>query len=122
MHPLNWRERRDVLEWCSSHKIVVTAYGSLFSGQHERIHRIVGNLAAEKGKTGAQILLRWAHQMGFILIPKSVHSDRIQDNIRIFDFVLSDSDMAHLSNLNQECLNEYWNPLEWKVYRSNDSD
>jgi len=122
MHPLIWRERHDVLEWCRMHGILVTAYGSLFSGQQERIHRAVGNLAAEKGKAGTQILLRWAHQMGFAIIPKSLNADRIRDNARIFDFQLSDRDMSNLCNLKQECLNEYWNPLEWKANLQNDTD
>eukprot|EP00930_Biecheleria_cincta_P046781 TRINITY_DN32314_c0_g1_i1.p1 TRINITY_DN32314_c0_g1~~TRINITY_DN32314_c0_g1_i1.p1 ORF type:complete len:737 (-),score=105.90 TRINITY_DN32314_c0_g1_i1:56-2266(-) len=115
MHPLIWQERSEVLEWCRSHNVVVTAYGSLFSGQQSHIVRAAADIAATRQKTEHQVLLRWAYQMGFAVIPKSVHEDRICSNINIFDFELTQTDMTTLCNLTQETLNEYWNPLEWKV-------
>lgn len=58
-------------------------------------------LAAKHGKTPAQIVLRWDIQGGLITIPKSVHKDRIESNLQIFDFTLDDADMETISKLNQ---------------------
>ena len=47
----------------------------------------------------AQVALRWLIQRGVIVIPKSTHIERMQQNIDIFDFVLSDGDMAAIATL-----------------------
>merc|ERR1712232_967649 len=57
MHPLVWRNRRDVLDWCKARGIVTTAYGSMLSGQQKCMEKTVGGLAVSKNKTNAQILL-----------------------------------------------------------------
>ncbi len=49
----------------------------------------------------AQVLLRWCVQHGLPVIPKSTHRERIEENARIFDFTLSDADMAELDELDQ---------------------
>jgi len=51
------------------------------------------------GKSVAQVALRWLIQRGVIVIPKSTHIERMQQNIDIFDFVLSDGDMAAIATL-----------------------
>ena len=53
------------------------------------------------GKTAAQVALRWLTQRGIVAIPKSVHIDRMRQNIDIFDFTLTDDDMAKIATLNQ---------------------
>ena len=49
----------------------------------------------------AQVLLRWGIQRGAVVIPKSVHRDRIRENAAIFDFSLSDEDMRILDGLDR---------------------
>ena len=59
----------------------------------------VKEIALSHGKTPAQIALRFLVQNGISVIPKSVHTDRIKENIDIFDFALADEEMNALSEL-----------------------
>lgn len=58
-------------------------------------------LAEKHGKSPAQIMLRWQMQRGIVAIPKSVHAERIQENMNIFDFELSDDDMDAIAALDR---------------------
>lgn len=60
-------------------------------------------IAQKYGKTPAQIILRWNVQQGIIVIPKSVHKERMEENLAIWDFVLDDGDMAQIALLDQNC-------------------
>ena len=53
------------------------------------------------GKTAAQVALRWLTQRGIVAIPKSTHIERMRQNLDIFDFTLTDADMAQIATLNQ---------------------
>ena len=57
-------------------------------------------LAKKYNKSNAQIILRWHTQMGFIVIPGSTNPDHIKDNHNIFDFTLTDADMAEIAKVN----------------------
>lgn len=72
------------------------ARGKIFSDE------VLGLIADKYGKTISQIVLRWEIQRGLITIPKSVHKDRIVENMNIFDFELSLDDMKTISNLNRD--------------------
>jgi diketogulonate reductase-like aldo/keto reductase len=61
---------------------------------------VIGEIAARKGKTPAQIVLRWdIQQPGIVTIPKSAQPERIRSNFDIFDFALSDDEMAAIGHL-----------------------
>ena len=62
---------------------------------------IFGELAKKYGKTNAQIILRWHIQSGNVVIPGAKNPDHIRDNFNIFDFVLSDEDMAQIAKVNK---------------------
>ena len=64
---------------------------------------ILLEIAQKYGKTPAQIILRWNVQQGVIVIPKSVHKERMEENLAIWDFVLDDGDMAQIALLDQNC-------------------
>ena len=62
------------------------------------------------GKTAAQVALRWNIQRGVVVIPKSVHKQRMEQNINIWDFTLSEDDIKEISKLNidhSEIVNHY---------------
>jgi 2,5-diketo-D-gluconate reductase A len=61
----------------------------------------VNQIASRIGRTPAQVLLRWCLQHDLIVLPKSTHRERIAENAQIFDFTLSDSEMAELDSLDQ---------------------
>lgn len=64
---------------------------------------ILKKIAEKYGKTPAQIILRWNVQQDVIVIPKSVHRERMKENLGIWDFNLDDSDMEQIASLDQNC-------------------
>ena len=58
-------------------------------------------IGAKYGKSAAQVALRWLTQRGVVAIPKSTHKERMQQNLDLFDFTLSDDDMARIATMNQ---------------------
>ena len=62
-------------------------------------HPTVTEVARRCGKTPAQVLIRWHIQLGNIVIPKSVHPERIVGNFEVFDFELGTAEMAEISSL-----------------------
>jgi len=61
----------------------------------------IGRIAEAHGKSPAQVIIRWHVQEGLIVIPKSVHEDRIRENLEVFDFELSEEDMAAIRKLDR---------------------
>src|SRR6266851_7408285 len=92
--------RRALLERALQRNIVVEAYSPLGTGRHLS-NQTVGRIAAAIGRTPAQVLLRWCLQRELVVISKSTHSERIEENVQIFDFTLSDQDMAALDALDR---------------------
>jgi diketogulonate reductase-like aldo/keto reductase len=90
--------RRALLDACEQRGLTLVGYSSLGTGRHLR-DRTVGEIAERVGRTPAQVLLRWCLQRGVVVIPKSTHRERIEENGRLFDFSLSDEDMAALDAL-----------------------
>ena len=62
---------------------------------------VLATIGAKYNKTAAQVALRWLTQRGIVAIPKSSHKERMAQNIDIFDFTLSDDDMALIATMNQ---------------------
>ena len=62
---------------------------------------IIADIAAAYGKSPAQIILRWHLQRGSIVIPKSVHADRIEENFDVFGFTLDDGAMGRIAGLDK---------------------
>jgi diketogulonate reductase-like aldo/keto reductase len=60
---------------------------------------VITGIGQAHGKTAAQVILRWHFQSGVVAIPKSVHPARLAENIGIFDFALSDAEMARIDAL-----------------------
>jgi len=92
--------RRRLLEACEERDVALEAYSPLGTGRHLSDAR-VREVAERVGRTPAQVLLRWCVQRDLIVIPKSTHRERIAGNAEIFDFALSDEDMAALDALDE---------------------
>lgn len=82
------------------HGIAVEAWSPL--GQGKVLDDVVlGGLAARKGKTTAQVILRWHIQHGHIVFPKSMHRERMRENLDLFDFDLSPTEVASIDALDK---------------------
>ncbi len=92
--------RRRLLEACEAREVALEAYSPLGTGRHLS-DPTVAEIAGRTGRTPAQVLLRWCLQRDTVLIPKSTHRERIEQNAQIFDFELSDQDMATLDALDR---------------------
>jgi 2,5-diketo-D-gluconate reductase A len=92
--------RRALLHACEERHVAVEAYSPLGTGRHLS-DVTVAEVAHRAGRTAAQVLLRWCLQRHTIVLPKSTHRERIEENARIFDFALSDEDMAMLDALDR---------------------
>lgn len=64
---------------------------------------VLTTIAKKYGKTAAQVILRWNIQQGIIVIPKSVHRERMEENLNIWDFKLDDEDMKQIDTLDKGC-------------------
>jgi len=98
-HPFLFQEK--LLEFCKNSNIQLEAYSPLTRGQKLNHHILVG-LAKKYGKSSAQILIRWNLQHGLVVIPKSIHENRIRENIQVFDFQIEEKDMKLLNSLNED--------------------
>jgi diketogulonate reductase-like aldo/keto reductase len=92
--------RRALLEDCERRGVAVEAYSPLGTGRHLGDAE-VARIAERLGRTPAQVLVRWSLQRGAIVLPKSTHRERIEQNAQVFDFELTDEDMAALDGLDR---------------------
>jgi diketogulonate reductase-like aldo/keto reductase len=90
--------RRALLEACEEREIALEAYSPLGTGRHLS-DAGVNEIARRVGRTPAQVLVRWCLERDLVVLPKSTHRERIEENAAIFDFPLSAEDMAALDAL-----------------------
>jgi diketogulonate reductase-like aldo/keto reductase len=100
--------QKKLLEFCTSNAITLTAYCPLTHGD-KLDHPTIAAIGKRHGKTGAQVLLRWALQHGVIAIPKSARPERIAENAALYDFELDAGDMKKLDALD-EGYRTSWDP------------
>ncbi|WP_244311074.1 aldo/keto reductase [Corynebacterium hindlerae] len=92
--------QQELREYHAKHKIVTSAWSPLGSGKIIDLPEVT-DIAAETGKTNAQVILRWNLQLGNMVLPRSSNDERIAENFEIFDFELSPAQMAVLSDLDR---------------------
>ena len=90
--------QQETVDLCKEHGILLEAWSPLGCGRLLD-HPFLAELAAKYGKSVAQVCIRWCLQKGFLPLPKSVTPSRILDNTKVFDFVLSDEDMAAMDTM-----------------------
>lgn len=104
--------QHSLVKYCKENDIHFQAYSSLGTTSNDNrllTDPVVTGLAETHQKTPAQILLRWAVQQGIGVIPKSTNPEHIRNNIDIFSFCLSDSEISRLNSLDSQ--HHYcWNP------------
>lgn len=88
-------------EWMDKYGVTAMAYAPLGQARRQEMYELpqVAGPAQKYGKTPAQVMLRFLIQSGFVPIPKSVHTERIQENVKVFDFTLTDEEMEALRAL-----------------------
>ncbi|GJJ13744.1 hypothetical protein Clacol_008000 [Clathrus columnatus] len=104
VHP--FMRHQDIVDFCGEHGILIQTWGPLARGMRFN-HPRIKEIADKKGKSPAQIFLRWNIQKGHAPIPKSVRKDRIIENSSIFDWELSDEDMNYLEDLNEDLVTDW---------------
>lgn len=98
-HPyLTQKELRAYLE---AQKIVAQSWSPLMNGQILE-DEVVKEIANELGKTPAQVIIRWNIDENIVVIPKSVTPSRIEENLNVFDFELSEDQLSRLNALNKD--------------------
>jgi diketogulonate reductase-like aldo/keto reductase len=108
-HP--YLDQTKLLAACRRHGVIVTAYCPLGRGRLFN-DPVLGEIARNKGRTVAQIALRWLIQQGDIApIPRSSNPARIAENAKVFDFALNDAEMARIGKLKRDT-GRIANPVE----------
>ena len=98
LHPFFQQE--NALALMKEYGVVPEAWGPFAEGKHGIFtHPVLTAIGQKYGKTAAQAALRWNVQRGVVVIPKSVHKERMEQNFDIWDFALSDGDMAEIAKL-----------------------
>lgn len=98
IHPLN--QQKELIRWAEKYNIQLEAWAPFGEGRKGLFENPVLKAIGDRyGKTAAQVILRWHIQRGIVVIPKSVHKERMEENLSVFDFSLTDEDMMRISGL-----------------------
>jgi diketogulonate reductase-like aldo/keto reductase len=106
---------KELKEYCDNKGIRLEAYSPLTRGKKLKDSKLM-DIAKKYNKSSAQILIRWGLQHEVIEIPKSSKEDHIIENSKVFDFTISEDDMALLDKFNEGLYLGIWNPTlsRWK--------
>ncbi|MET0828308.1 MAG: aldo/keto reductase [Microbacterium sp.] len=98
LHPAY--QQRDVTAWAGAQGVRIEAWGPLGQGKYDLFGiPAVKDAASAHGKSPAQVVLRWHLQKGNIVFPKSVRRERLEENLDVFDFTLSDAEIDAIDAL-----------------------
>ena len=98
LHPFFAQE--NALENMKEYGVTPMAWGPLAEGKHGIFtHPVLTAIGEKYGKSAAQIALKWNVQRNVVIIPKSTHIERMEQNMDIWDFELTADEMAEISNL-----------------------
>ena len=117
-HPHNQQTEAKV--WMDKYNIRHEAWAPFGEGRNGLFDDpLLTEIGAKYGKTTAQVMLRWHIQRNTVVIPKSVHYERMVQNIDVFDFKLTDDDMAKISSIDrrESSFFSHYDPkmVEWFV-------
>ncbi|WP_419998111.1 aldo/keto reductase [Streptomyces boninensis] len=93
-------QRADYQDLMREHGVQIQSWGGFAEGKNDLFtNPLLSDIGATHGKSVAQVVLRWLTQRGVIAIPKSVRAERMAENIDVFDFELTDEQMAAIAAL-----------------------
>ncbi|MGQ2373870.1 aldo/keto reductase [Companilactobacillus zhachilii] len=97
-----WYQQNSEVEFNQSEDVRVEAWAPFAEGKHDIFtNETIKEIADKYNKSNGQVILRWLLQRGIVVIPKSVHKNRMEENIDVFDFKLTDDDMKVMSSLDK---------------------
>lgn len=95
-------QQKAAFEFMKEYQIQPEAWAPFAEGQKNLFsNEVLSGIGAKYGKSAAQVVLRWNYQRGVVTIPKSVHKDRMEQNISIFDFALTEEEMERIGTLDE---------------------
>lgn len=98
-----WNQRIEDQEWHEKYEVQIEAWAPFAEGRHELFtNPVLTEIGKQYGKTVGQVVLRWLIQRGIVALAKSVHPERMAENIDIFDFELSKEDIEKIANLDMK--------------------
>ena len=98
IHPFFQQERN--MEVTKEYGVIPEAWAPFNEGKRDFFRNpVLTEIGQKYGKTAAQVALRWNIQRGAVVIPKSVHEERIRQNFDVFDFALTEDDMAKIKTM-----------------------
>ena len=117
-HPHN--QQREAHEWMKKYGVQHEAWAPFGEGRGGLFtDPVIEGIAGKYAKTAAQVMLRWAIQRDVVVIPKSVHRERMEENFAVFDFELSEEDMEAMASLDKKTSSFFShtdpNMVEWFV-------
>ncbi|WP_329432426.1 aldo/keto reductase [Streptomyces sp. NBC_01280] len=93
-------QRADYQALMREHGVQIQSWGGFAEGRNDLFsHPLLAEIGKEYGKSVAQVVLRWLAQRGVVAIPKSVRAERMAENIDVFDFQLTDEQVAQIATL-----------------------
>ncbi|ATO43900.1 aldo/keto reductase [Loigolactobacillus coryniformis] len=98
-----WYQQTDEVKFNQGEKVQVEAWAPFAEGKHDIFNNTtIGQIAKKYGKTNGQVILRWLLQRGITVIPKSVHRERMAENLAVFDFELTTAEMQTMATLDKK--------------------
>lgn len=110
-HP--YLQQKELKAFCEKHDIQLEAYSPLMNGTYVLENEVIKELAEKYDRTPGQIILRWHVQTEVVVIPKTSTPKRMDENLNVFDFELSEEDMKKIAELDR---NERNNQLPTEMY------
>lgn len=115
-HPFS--QQVEAKKWMDKYDVQIEAWAPFGEGRGDMFQNpMLNGIGAKYGKSAAQVILRWHLQRGVVVIPKSTHIERMQENLDVFDFALSAEDMAKIAALDtkQSAFFSHYDPamVEW---------
>ena len=101
VHPLH--QQGESKQWMEKYGIQIEAWAPFGEGRGDMFtNPILAEIGEKYGKTVAQVILRWHIQRVVVVIPKSTHMERMEENFNVFDFSLSNDDMELITSLDKK--------------------